>query len=126
MNLKEILCKCPKCGEQFAIGDALEQQAIEQVRAELAALNDDETQNLIEAEINGQVIDIKSSIEANLVILLNDDLINMNEKIIVNYQYTELFNGYVSRSKKVIEHSMKEYGDPYGIYYGEIYLSLAN
>jgi hypothetical protein len=50
MNLKEILCKCPKCGDQFAIGDALEQQAIEQVRAELASLNDDETQNLIEAE----------------------------------------------------------------------------
>ena len=50
MDLKEILCKCPKCGDQFAIGDALEQQAIEQVRAELASLNDDETQNLIEAE----------------------------------------------------------------------------
>jgi hypothetical protein len=50
MNLKEILCKCPKCGDQFAIGDALEQQAIEQVRAELASLNDDETQHLIEAE----------------------------------------------------------------------------
>ena len=50
MNLKEILCKCPKCGEQFAIGDALEQQAIEQVRAELASLNSDETQLLIEAE----------------------------------------------------------------------------
>ena len=50
MNLKEILCKCPKCGEQFAIGDALEQQAVEQVRAELASLNNDETQLLIEAE----------------------------------------------------------------------------
>ena len=50
MDLKEILCKCPKCGEQFAIGDALEQQAIEQVRAELASLNSDETQLLIEAE----------------------------------------------------------------------------
>ena len=50
MTLKEILCKCPQCGEQFAIGDALEQQAIQQVRAELAELNNDETQLLIEAE----------------------------------------------------------------------------
>jgi hypothetical protein len=50
MNLKEILCKCPKCGDQFAIGDALEQQAIEQVRAELALLNDGETQHRIEVE----------------------------------------------------------------------------
>ena len=82
--------------------------------------------DLIEAEINGQVIDIKSSSSSKLVILLNDDFIDMNKKVVVNYRDTELFNGLVSRSKKVIERSTKEYGDPYGVYYGEIYISLAN
>ena len=82
--------------------------------------------DLIEAEINGQVIDIKSSSSSKLVILLNDDFIDMNKKVVVNYLDTELFNGLVSRSKKVIERTTKEYGDPYGIYYGEIYISLAN
>ena len=82
--------------------------------------------DLIEAEINGQVIDIISSSSSKMAILLNDDFIDMNKKVIVNYRDTELFNGYVSRSKKVIERSTKEYGDPYGIYYGEIHISLAN
>ena len=82
--------------------------------------------DIIEAEVNGQVIDIKSSSSAELVILLNDDFIDMNKKVVVNYRDTELFNGLVSRSRKVIERSTKEYGDPYGIYYGEIYISLAN
>ena len=82
--------------------------------------------DLIEAEVNGQVIDIKSSSSSKLVILLNDDFIDMNKKVVVNYRDTELFNGLVSRSREVIEHSTKEYGDPYGIYYGEIHISLAD
>ena len=81
--------------------------------------------DLIEAEINGQVIDIISSSSSSLVIQLNDDFIDLNKKVVVNYQHTELFNGFVPRNKKVFERSLKEYGDLYGIYYGEIYLSLA-
>ena len=50
MNLKDITCKCPRCGEAFALGDALEEQAVEQVRAELAALNDDDVEVRIEKE----------------------------------------------------------------------------
>ncbi len=50
MNLKEINCKCPKCGSDFKLGDALEEHAIEQVRSEIAALNDDEIQRRIDAE----------------------------------------------------------------------------
>ena len=61
-----------------------------------------------------------------MVIQLNDDFIDLNKKVVVNYQDTELFNGFVPRNKKVIERSLKEYGDPHGIYYGEIHLSLAN
>lgn len=50
MSIKEIICKCPKCGEGFALGDALEEQAVESVRAELATLNESEVQARIEAE----------------------------------------------------------------------------
>ena len=81
--------------------------------------------DLIEAEINGQVIDIISSSSSKLVILLNDDFINMNKKVIINYRGTELFNGLVPRSKKVIERTMEEYGDPYGIYYGEVFITIS-
>ncbi len=50
MNLKEINCKFPKCGSDFKLGDALEEHAIEQVRSEIAALNDDKIQRRIDAE----------------------------------------------------------------------------
>ena len=46
MNLKDINCKCPECGMTFPLGDALEEQAVEQVRAELAALNDEDVKYL--------------------------------------------------------------------------------
>ena len=82
--------------------------------------------DLIEAEIVGQVIQIKSSNSANLVIRLNDDLVDMNKEVIVKYRGNELYNGHVYRSKNVIEHSIMEYGDPNGIYYGEIHLSLSH
>lgn len=49
MSLKEITCKCPKCGEEFALGEALEEQAVEQVRAELASQNNDDVEVRIEA-----------------------------------------------------------------------------
>ena len=81
--------------------------------------------DLIEAEIIDQVINIKNSRSSSLIIQLNDDFIDLNKKVVVNYQHIELFNGFVSRNIKVIERSLKEYGDPYGIYYGEIHLSLA-
>ena len=50
MDLKEINCKCPKCGIDFKLGEALEEHAIEQVRSEIAALNDDDIQRRIDAE----------------------------------------------------------------------------
>ena len=81
--------------------------------------------DLIEAEIVGQVIQIKSSNSANLVIRLNDDLVDVNKEVIVKYRGSELYNDHVYRSKNVIEHSIMEYGDPNGIYYGEIHLSLS-
>lgn len=48
MGINDMNCKCPTCGETFALGDALEEQAVEQVRAELATLNDEELAKKVE------------------------------------------------------------------------------
>ena len=50
MDLKVINCKCPKCGIDFKLGEALEEHAIEQVRSEFVALNNDDIQRRIDAE----------------------------------------------------------------------------
>ena len=51
MSINDLNCKCPACGETFALGDALEEQAVEQVRAELSSLNNEElTQKLENAK----------------------------------------------------------------------------
>ena len=49
----------------------------------------------------------------------------MNKKVVVNHRGIELFNGLVSRSEKVIDRTTKEYGDPYGIYYGEVFITIS-
>jgi hypothetical protein len=50
MNFKAVLGKCPKCSEQFSLGDALEEQAIEQILSEMSALNDEALKQTIETE----------------------------------------------------------------------------
>ena len=48
MSINDLNCKCPACGETFALGDALEEQAVEQVRAELSSLNNEELAQKLE------------------------------------------------------------------------------
>ena len=50
MDLKEISCKCPKCEEVFLLGDVLKEQALERVRKEIAALNDQDFNRRLEEE----------------------------------------------------------------------------
>ena len=80
--------------------------------------------DLIEAEISGQVININSSTVSSIIIQLNDNLIDMDKKVVVKYRGKNLYNGYVSRNEKIIKDSILEYGDPQSIYYGQIFLSL--
>ena len=51
MKIKDINCKCPKCGEVFQLSDALEEHALDQVGKELSALNEKENQIRLEKEI---------------------------------------------------------------------------
>ena len=80
--------------------------------------------DLIEAEIDGQIININSSTVSDIIIQLNDNFIDMDKKVVVNYRGKNLYNGYVSRNENIIKDSIVEYGDPQSVYYGKISLSL--
>ena len=80
--------------------------------------------SLIIANIIDQTIIIETTSTSNFIIRLNDDLIDMDNKIIVKYMGDELFNGIVSRNKNTIEKSIEENGDPEGVYFGEIPIFL--
>ena len=80
--------------------------------------------DLIEAEISDQVININSSTVSSIIIQLNDNLIDMDKKVVVKYRGKNLYNGYVSRNENIIKDSILEYGDPQSIYYGQISISL--
>ena len=80
--------------------------------------------DLIEAEIDGQIININSSTVSDIIIQLNDNFIDMDKKVVVNYRGKNLYNWYVSRKENIIKDSIVEYGDPQSVYYGQITLSL--
>ena len=40
MELANISCKCPACGESFQISDALEEQVLDSLREQLVSEND--------------------------------------------------------------------------------------
>jgi len=80
--------------------------------------------SLIIATINNQTINIEKTTVSDIIIRLNDYLIDMDKKVIVKYLGDEVFNGIVSRNNKVISKSIKEYGDPESVYFGEIPVSL--
>ena len=48
--------------------------------------------SLIIASINGQIINIEKTNVSHMVIRLNDELIDMDKKVIVKYSGTEIFN----------------------------------
>ena len=50
MNLIDIKCKCPSCGASFEIGDALEEQAVDKIRAQMRSENDQEIQEQLRQE----------------------------------------------------------------------------
>ena len=80
--------------------------------------------DLIECNIDDQIITVLSSSSSKITIQLNDDLVDMNREITVNYLGRQLFKGFVYRDIDIIERSIREYGDPKSVYYGEIRLTL--
>ena len=48
----------------------------------------------------------------------------MDKSVIVTYNGMEIFNEIVPRVSSTILETIKEYGDPTSVYYGEISISL--
>ena len=82
--------------------------------------------SLIVASIEGQTIEIENTSVSEFTIMLNDSLIDMDKSVIVKYDGKEVFNATVPRTSTTILKSIREYGDPESVYYGEIPLSLDN
>jgi poly(3-hydroxybutyrate) depolymerase len=82
--------------------------------------------SLIVASIEGQTIEIENTSVSDFTIMLNDSLIDMDKSVIVKYDAKEVFNATVPRTSTTILKSIREYGDPESVYYGEIPLSLDN
>lgn len=89
-------------------------------------VNDPVKSSFIVANIRDQTIYIEKSNLSEIIIMLNDDIIDMDKKIIVKYLENELFNSIVPRNVNTIEKSIKEYGDPQSVYSGEILIALNN
>ena len=68
--------------------------------------------DLIECNIDDQIITVLSSSSSKITIQLNDDLVDMDREITVNYLGRQLFKGFVYRDIDIIERSIREYGDP--------------
>ena len=80
--------------------------------------------DLIECNIDDQIITVLSSSSSKITIQLNDDPVDMDREITVNYLGRQLFKGFVYRDIDIIKRSIREYGDPKSVYYGEIRLTL--
>ena len=87
-------------------------------------VNKPQKNSLIIASIDNQTITIEKTTLSNFIIRLNDNLIDMDKNVIVKYLDNEIFNSIVYRNKSIIYNSIKEYGDPKSIYFGEIPISL--
>ena len=87
-------------------------------------VNDPVKNSLIVANINGQTIDIEKTALSEIIIMLNDDMIDMDKNIIIKYMGNEIFNGIIPRNVNTIQKSIREYGDPKSVYFGEVSISL--
>ena len=56
--------------------------------------------------------------------MLNDDMIDMDKNIIIKYMGNEIFNAIIPRNVNTIQKSIREYGDPKSVYFGEVSISL--
>ena len=58
--------------------------------------------DLIECNIDDQIITVLSSSSSKITIQLNDDLVDMDREITVNYLGRQLFKGFVYRDIDII------------------------
>ena len=72
------------------------------------------------ANMKDQTIVIEKSDVQNLVLYFNDTMLNMDKKVLVEYNGEKLFYGNVERDLKTIATSIKRYADTHMIFYGSL------
>jgi hypothetical protein len=78
----------------------------------------------IVASIERQTVTIESSTVAEVVILLNDIMLDLDQEITVVYRGETLFKGRVSRQRAVLQRTLKERGDPTSLFCSEIIVKI--
>ncbi|RIA84117.1 hypothetical protein C1645_859638 [Glomus cerebriforme] len=69
---------------------------------------------------DGQNFDIQTKDYKNVIILLNDNMVDMDVPIRITMEEKVLFEGVVPRTIGAIARSLKQHGDPYLIFTGEV------
>ena len=72
------------------------------------------------AERSGNVIDILEGGERGLRIRLDDSMVDLDEPVIVRRDSKVVFEGLVPRTRAVINRTLKERGDPAGVFTAEV------
>ncbi len=76
-------------------------------------------------ERSGNVIDILEGGERGLRIRLDDSMVDLDEPVIVKRDSKVVFEGVVPRSRAVINRTLKERGDPAGVFTAEVVVPAA-
>ena len=66
------------------------------------------------------VIDILEGGERGLRIRLDDSMVDLDQPVIVKRDAEVVFEGLVPRSRAVIDRTLKERGDPAGVFTAEV------
>ena len=73
----------------------------------------------------GQVFTIRAAQGVpELTIRLDDSMVDFNQDVVINYQQQELFRGRVQPSVEVLRKTLRERGDPRGMWSAEVHVAL--
>lgn len=73
---------------------------------------------------NAQAFDIRSSDMGRVTIRLSDDLLDLDQPVLVNFQDRQCFQGPVDRTIAVLAKTLAERGDPRGMFSSEVTVTL--
>jgi hypothetical protein len=79
--------------------------------------------SLIRAQRSGQTIDIQSDDVDQVTVLMNDDMVDLDKPVIVNFNGVARFNGHLKRTVSDLAASLRERADPAAIYSSRITVS---
>ena len=72
----------------------------------------------------GNTVNIEASTVDKLIVRLNDQMLDMNEKVVIKSGEKKLFEGIVPRTAAVIASTLADFGDRSSVYRGEVTVDL--